>query len=428
MKMKSLLLAGALLVAVSVAAQSETENSRPTPAQQKITWAQKRVEKNPRQYQAYNDWALALAQRARETARVELYAQAEDVLKKSFELAPDNFEGRKVRVWLLLGQHDFAAALAEAQELNRRAPDDVMVYGLIVDAQVHLGNYAEAEKAAQWMLDLRPGNVPGLTRAAHLRELFGDVDGAVELMQMAYTQLSPSETEERAWLLTQMAHLNLSLGRVELAAPILEQALKLFPDYHYALAAMAELRAAQGRHAEAAQLLRRRYLAAPHAENLFDLAVALHRAGNAKESAIAFAEFEKQARSEIESVDNANRELTFYYCDIAHRPVEALRVAEVEIARRRDVHTLDAYAWALFRNRRFAEAQKQIESALAVGVRDARLFYHAGAIAEARGNAAAAREYYRKSLDTNGQSSVATLTRAALERLDARATLSPVLR
>ena len=31
------------------------------------------------------------------------------------------------------------------------------------------------------MLDMRPGNVPGLTRAAYLRELFGDHERAVEL-------------------------------------------------------------------------------------------------------------------------------------------------------------------------------------------------------------------------------------------------------
>ena len=31
-----------------------------------------------------------------------------------------------------------------------------MVYGLLTDAHVELGNYAEAEKACQWMLDLRP--------------------------------------------------------------------------------------------------------------------------------------------------------------------------------------------------------------------------------------------------------------------------------
>jgi hypothetical protein len=60
------------------------------------------------------------------------------------------------------------------------------------------------------MLDIRPGNVPGLTRAAYLRELFGDVDGSIELMEMAYRQTPPNELEDRAWILTQLAHLRLS--------------------------------------------------------------------------------------------------------------------------------------------------------------------------------------------------------------------------
>ena len=77
-------------------------------------------------------------------------------------------------VWLLLGNHEFAAAVEKATALNKRAPDDVMVWGFLTDANVELGNYADAEKAAQWMLNLRPRNLPAMTRAAYLRELFGD--------------------------------------------------------------------------------------------------------------------------------------------------------------------------------------------------------------------------------------------------------------
>ena len=43
------------------------------------------------------------------------------------------------------------------------------------------------------MLDLRPGNVPVLTRGAYLRELFGDVDGALEFMTDAFDRTSPDE-------------------------------------------------------------------------------------------------------------------------------------------------------------------------------------------------------------------------------------------
>jgi tetratricopeptide (TPR) repeat protein len=85
------------------------------------------------------------------------------------------------------------------------------------------------------MLDLRPGNSAGVTRAAYLRELFGDVDGALELMDMALYSTSPSEVEDAAWILTQMAHLQLSVGKLADAEKSLQQALTLFPGYHYAL-------------------------------------------------------------------------------------------------------------------------------------------------------------------------------------------------
>ena len=162
--------------------------------------ARRLIETNPKNYEAYNALALALSRRARETSDVKFYADAEDTLKKAFEISPDNFDGRRIQVWLLLGRHEFAAAREEALKLNKRMPDDVMVYGFLTDANVELGNYDDAEKSAQLMLNLRPGNSPGVTRAAYLRELFGDVDGALELMNMALASISPSEVEDAGWI------------------------------------------------------------------------------------------------------------------------------------------------------------------------------------------------------------------------------------
>ena len=298
-------------------------------------------------------------------------------MAESFRLAPDNLEGAKARVWLLLGRHDFAQALREATALNKRAPDDLVVYAMLVDANVELGNYADAETAAQWLLDLRPGNVAGLTRAAYLRELFGDVDGAVEAMTQAYERTPPNESEERAWLLTHLAHLQRLSGRLGQAEALLIEAIRLFPAYHYALAEQARLRTAQGRHAEAVALFRQNYAAAPHPENLYLVATALDQAGQRREARTTFREFERLATAESSGTDNANRELIFYYVDQARRPREALRLAEREIARRGDVYTRDAYAWALWANRKRDEARQQLTQALAVGTRDPLLQAHA---------------------------------------------------
>ncbi len=394
------------------AAPAETQVS---PAERSMAQARKLIEKNPKDFEAYNALALALSRRARETSDVKFYAQAEETLQKSFEVAPDNFDGQRIHVWLLLGKHEFAAALDAAKKLNQKMPDDVMLYGFLTDANVELGNYKDAETAAQWMLDLKPGNTPGLTRAAYLRELYGDVEGSLELMNMAYQSTPPGEVEDGAWMVTQMAHLNLAIGRIDQAEKLSQQALVMFPGYHYALGNLAKVRIQQKRYDEAVELLKQRYEAAPHAENLYDLAQALQLAGKTDDANKAFAEFEQKSLLESNRGDNSNHELIFYYADYADQPTRALEVAQREIARRHDVFTLDSYAWALYRNGQYADARKQIESALAVGIRDAKIFRHAGQIALKSGDKAAADRYLRESVALNSVGSEqARITLASL--------------
>jgi len=398
------------------AGSSLTDKPSLTPAEQSIVSAKKEIAKKPASCFGYNQLAIALSRRARETSDVTFYAQAEDTLKKSQQLAPDNIEAEKIRVWLLLGRHEFAAALEAATALNKKMPDDVLVYGFLVDANAELGKYKAAEDAAQWMLNLRPGNLPGLTRAAYLRELFGDPDGAYELMDMAYQATVPTETEDRAWMLSQMGHIRLTEGKIDDADNILRQALIIFPGYHYALANLAKVRIVQKRYEEAVTLLQQRYKASPHAENLYDLAEAMELAGHKADAETSFTEFEKQSLAEASRKDNSSRELVFYYADHTRNPQKALAIAESEFSWRHDVYTLDAYAWALHVNGRDVEARSRLDEALAVGVRDARLFAHAGSIAFTLGDQAKARLFLRESVTLNSSGSEQAHT--LLETLD----------
>jgi|HubBroStandDraft_2_1064218.scaffolds.fasta_scaffold00263_19 tetratricopeptide (TPR) repeat protein len=400
-RIAALLLLALGAVAGFAQAPSAPAETKLSPAERGMEQARKLIGKNPKDFEAYNALALALSRRARETSDVKFYAQAEDTLQKSFEIAPNNFDGQRIHVWLLLGKHEFAAARDAALKLNRKMPDDVMLYGFLTDANVELGNYKDAETAAQWMLDLKPGNTPGLTRAAYLRELFGDVEGSLDLMNMAYQSTPPGEVEDGAWIVTQIAHLNLAIGKIDEAEKLSQQALIMFPGYHYALGNLAKVRIQQKRYDEAVVLLEQRYNAAPHAENLYDLAQALQLDGKTDEANKAFAEFEQKSLLETNRGDNSNHELIFYYTDYAKQPAKALEVAQREIARRRDVFTLDSYAWALYQDGQYDDARKQIETALAVGVRDAKIFRHAGEIALKTGDKAGAERYLRESAELN---------------------------
>jgi tetratricopeptide (TPR) repeat protein len=277
-----------------------------------------------------------------------------------------------------------------------------MVWGFLTDSNVELGNYDEAEKAAQSMLNLRPGNLPGLTRAAYLRELFGDTEGSIELMKMALDSTPPSEVEDRAWITTQIAHLKLGMGKTNDADELLQQALAAFPGYHYALGNLAKVRIQQKRYDDAVALLQQRYQAGPHAENLFDLAAALEKGGRTTEATKAFAEFEQKSLAETNKADNSNHELIVYYADFAKEPANALEVAQREYARRHDVFTLDCYAWALHVNGRDLEARKQMDTALAVGIQDAKMFRHASAIAMGTGDSVTAQKYLRQAEELGG--------------------------
>jgi Tfp pilus assembly protein PilF len=90
-------------------------------------------------------------------------------------------------------------------------------------------------------------------------------------------------------------------------------------------------------------------------------------------------------------------------------------VAKREFARRHDIYTLDCYAWALYVNGKYQEARVQIENALAVGIRDAKLLRHAGEIALKCGDRKAAEQYLQQAAELNTVGS--ELARATLASL-----------
>jgi tetratricopeptide (TPR) repeat protein len=198
---------------------------------------------------------------------------------------------------------------------------------------------------------------------------------------MAYEATPFQEFEDRAWLLTRIAHLQLLTGDLAQAEMYAQSALALFPDYHYALGVMAEVWLAQNRTDEGVELLEKRYAAAPHAGNLFALAEALVRAGRKDAAAKAFAEFEEKALRESSLADNANREFVAYYVDYAHQPAKALQIATQELARRHDAFTLDAYAWALAACGNYVQAGTEMKKAVAFGTKDPSILRHANEIA-----------------------------------------------
>ncbi len=229
----------------SVSAADSTASVETSPAQGRIAAAQRQIEANPKRVQAFNDLALAYLGRARETEDPRFYTDAAQAIKQGLSLDPGDFQLQKTQIALLLGLKEYAQAKQQATLLNHRTPDDVMTYGYLAEAEIALGDLPAAEKNAQWMLNMRPNNVPGLLLGARLRALYGDPDGALAFLKLAYAETSPTEVEELASIANQMASVEIESGHFAEAVPILDRAEQLFPHYPYTIENMARVHQAQ---------------------------------------------------------------------------------------------------------------------------------------------------------------------------------------
>jgi tetratricopeptide (TPR) repeat protein len=351
-----------------------------SPADPRIAAARQQMAANPKAFQTYNELAAGLCRKARDTSDITLYDQANDAVDRSLALSPGNYDAMKLRVTVLLGKHEFQQALKLAQELNHKVPDDIGNWASLADANAALGNYSEAERDAQWVLDLRRGSALGFEKAAGLRELFGDNEGAIEFYGEALSRTAQSDLDQRAWLLTQKARVTLASGNPKSASDTLAEALHLFPASQLAALVSADVQSANGNPTEAASLFEKCYHAVPSSVNLYKWATALDQAGQKEKADEQFAAFEKKARAEVSQPYNANLELIAYYTDRKTNPAEALRIATLESAKRQDCHTLAALAWALYQNGKFGDAKTEMDKALAVGIREATYLCHAALI------------------------------------------------
>ena len=157
----------------------------PSPAEQGIERANNIIASKPNDYEAYNALALALSRRARETSDPAFYTKAEQALEKSFAISPGNYDGARIQVWLLLGKHEFGAALDEATKRSRGEigypePGTVAV-GKLRGAPVRerLMNYCPAEDA-----DKAP-TCAMLFLIAEKEELFDNRDHGIKAYERA---------------------------------------------------------------------------------------------------------------------------------------------------------------------------------------------------------------------------------------------------
>ncbi|WP_435017936.1 tetratricopeptide repeat protein [Tundrisphaera sp. TA3] len=287
-----------------------------------------------------------------------------------------------------------------------------------------LGRYQEAEAklAAPGPPAAEPARLEALSRIAEAR---GDLDRAISTMAEAVEArqkgIASVESLDGASLLsearTRLGAVLFRAGRLDPAKEQFQKAISLVNDAHARLhaadvphderdprlvaggatAGLARVYGAQGDAARAERSWRGIMARTDDPAVLMDLASYYLAKGDAKS---AQRHLDRALRlTEGKPAHRASRALM-----LAGKPearAEALALAEAVHADGPDAHACDTLAWVLHLRGDHERAAAILAPVLALGCRDALILYHAGRIAEARGQADEAKRLYALCLEIN---------------------------
>ena len=359
-----------------------------------LTHAQTAASQFPNRADFWVNAGRGWVRKARLSADPGFYVNVEGCAAEALQLKPDFVPALELRSLVLMNNHQFEAARALSEQILRRAPESVIANGTLSDALLELGRYAEAARATQAQMNAYPGMAAN-ARAAYLNWLNGDTHSAKLFIRDALMDRNADDPEAAAWTFVEAGMIYWQQGDYDGADAIFSEALTWVPDYPAALVGRGRIAIAKGDAASAIADLAKAQRLHPLVETAWLLGDAYTLAGYDELARLAYNETERQGRRGDKFT------LALFFASKNQHVAEAVRLLDEERRSRGGVYIDDAYAWALYRAGRVDEARHVSEQALRLGTRDARLLYHAGAIAVAAGDRAHGRALVTQALALN---------------------------
>ena len=327
---------------------------------------------------------------ARMTGDVTDYLRAEQAADAAIVAQPGYLPAESMRASILVSLHRFPQARELARWILFRSPADSTALGVLGDASLELGDLTTAATAYSRLAIVADGSAAQV-RAARLAFVEGDPAAAVAGDRTAVASATNDEGLEGDAL----GFYHVTLGETLIAAgdpagarSAFEAALAVRPDLPAALVGLAKLDAFDGQLSTAIAELDTAIAAIPLPDSLArraDLLTLRGEPGDARKAQADMATVEAIAQLAGEAGSVYDRGLSLYLSDHGLEPERAVTLARDELAIRPDVYGYDTLAWALLNAGDAAGADAPMQSALAAGTKDARLWYHAGLIALANG-------------------------------------------
>ena len=371
--------------------------------QQEIAFYQQRLAVDSRS--GLNRAALAgsYLKMARATGEGGWFLLAEQAAQRSIADLPfDNRGALLVLARIAEARHDFATALRFAKQVGFDNEDAI---ALSVTSHLAMGKVSEANAAAEALVNRIP-NLGSLTLRALVRESQGRDAEVLQDYRQAMAAEEPGEVAGSARARSLLGRFYARRGQFVQAKALFLEALRLVPRYPLALIYLADLETRQGNYREAEGYYSKVSAYSGGVATVFDRIVdrGMARVKDLQGDAIESRRLRDKAEAGLRQEQAAGgfghrRDLASLLLEKGRSQdvAEALALMQDEVKIRRDAVTLDILAWALSGAGEWQKADRVMAEIVRSGIRDAGMFYRAGAIARTLGKDAESRAYFQKS-------------------------------
>ncbi len=352
---------------------------------EKVDELKKKLAKDPNDVKVRLQIATIYLAEARITGEHPYYYPAVlKILDGVLYLNPNNFEATTYKSSVKMSQHQFSEARDLAEAALKINPSNAYVYGVLVDANVELGDYKQAIAMSDKMQALKP-SLESYSRASYLREIYGDFKGSISAMKLAVEAGMPG-SEPFCWSKKTLGHLYESTGELDKAQQQYDDILAVRPSYAFAYGGQAKILKEKKQYDKALEMLDKAAKIMPEFSFHEEMADIYDLQGNHEKSLAKYEEVVLMLDEDAKSGHAVDLELCKLYTKAGKMDL-ALKHGLIEYKKRpKNIDVNHAMAVVAFKNNDFKKAKEYISVAMSTGSKDPELLMDAGKIDKSLAN------------------------------------------
>lgn len=299
------------------------------------------------------------------------YPATHKILDGVLAIDSRNFEAIVYKASVKLSQHKFKEAKALAEQARNINPNNAYVYGLLVDANVELGNYEEAVANSDKMQSIKP-SLEAYSRASYLREIFGDYKGAIKAMELAVQAGLPG-SEPQCWSQNTLADLYYKTGDLEKSELAYRGVLSMRPSYAFALAGLAKIEQKKMNYDNALKLLDSAAAIMPEFSFYEQMGDIYALQGDNDKAQKKYAEVKEMLDEDAKSGHLVNLELAKLYVKMNKFDLAKKHAMEEYAVRPANIDVNKELAWIAYKENDMKKSKEYLQLAKRTGSKDPEL-------------------------------------------------------